>query len=91
MNWMGGDMFEDGDHRRKVLSARLAQVCVLLDQTLRRIQLLAESVGDQEPADLQGPERRLQHLQSRRLSLQDEIEDLDDQLNRFELGVLLPE
>ena len=65
-------------------------VRVLRDQAQQRIQALTEQDDDEVlgAADLQGLYRRLQHLQDRRDALQDEIVDLEEQLNRFELRVL---
>jgi len=79
-------MIDHADHRRKVLSARLAEVRVLRDQAQQRIQALTEQDDDEvlDATDLQGLYRRLQHLQDRRDALQDEIVDLEEQLNRFE-------
>ena len=82
----GTSMTNESDHRRKVLSARLAEVRVLRDEAQQRIQALTEQDDDEVlgAADLQGVYRRLQHLQDCRDALQDEIVDLEEQLNRFE-------
>ena len=82
-------MTDDSDHCRKVLSARLAEVHVLLADAQQRMQALSEQSDDEpDAADLQGRERRLQHLQTRCQSLQDEIIDLQEQLSRFEFSRL---